>query len=157
MSHHFASVPVRSYQHPPHALWALATAASAALVFALTQLPQTLHGPATVHDGDTIYVLGTPVRIEGIDAPELSEPAGDRSRRVMQEIIGVGTVTCTSRGQHSYKRIVAVCRRDRDHVDIGAQMVIRGAALDCAHYSGGRYSDLEPAGIRAVLPAKPYC
>lgn len=115
----------------------------------------TLSGPAVVHDGDTLRVQGHSVRLQGLDAEELSEPHGDAARRALVEIIGDRPVVCTHYGTKSYKRVVAVCTVNG--TDLAAEMVRRGAALDCAHYSGGRYRALEPAGARAVLIAKGYC
>jgi micrococcal nuclease len=115
----------------------------------------TLSGPAAVHDGDTIRVAGHSIRLHGLDAEELNEPHGDAARRVLVEIIGGRDVTCTHRGEKSYHRIMATC--EVDGVDLGAEMVKRGAALDCARYSHGRYRAFEPAGIRAVLSQKGYC
>jgi micrococcal nuclease len=115
----------------------------------------TISGPATVHDGDTIRVAGHAIRLAGIDAEELNEPHGDMARRVMEAIVGTDNVTCHVTGK-SYKRYVAQCFIAGD-VDVGEMIVRAGAALDCAHYSGGRYRKFEPSGARARLIQKPYC
>jgi endonuclease YncB( thermonuclease family) len=111
-------------------------------------------GAATVHDGDTIYVNHQAIRLWGVDAEELSEPKGAAARNVLRDIIGTANVVCRPVGD-SHGRTVAKCTVGRD--DIGALLVIQGAALDCARYSGGAYRKLEPATSRGRLKQKPYC
>jgi micrococcal nuclease len=115
----------------------------------------TLSGPAVVHDGDTLRVAGHNIRLHGLDAEELNEPHGEMARAVLVEIIAGRKVTCRHHGEKSYRRIVGTC--EVDGIDLGAEMVKRGAAVDCARYSNGRYRAFEPAGIRMVLIQKPYC
>lgn len=114
-----------------------------------------LNGPATVTDGDTIRVSGYAVRLEGVDAEEMNEPHGPAARAAMIVIIGNDPVSCVLNGDRSYNRVVARCYVRG--VDVGAEVIRRGAALDCGHYSHGRYRELEPAGVRARLIQKPYC
>jgi endonuclease YncB( thermonuclease family) len=48
----------------------------------------TLIGRADhVRDGDTIVVSGTPIRLQGLAAPELGEKWGRASRDAMQRIV----------------------------------------------------------------------
>jgi endonuclease YncB( thermonuclease family) len=108
-----------------------------------------------VHDGDTIHVQGQSVRLYGVDAEELTEPHGNDATRVMRDIVGALTVTCKASGR-SYNRVVATCVTSTG-IDIGAEIIRRGAALDCARYSHGKYRALEPAGARQRLIQKPYC
>lgn len=110
---------------------------------------------ATVHDGDTITVNGQSIRLNGLDAEELDEPHGVAAREAMKAIVR-GGVRCELNGQRSYNRVVGSCF-DRNDDDIAALLIQEGLALDCAHFSGGRYRSSEPAGIRAVLKAKRYC
>lgn len=119
-------------------------------LFALTCTSGTITGPATVYDGDTIYVANQPVRLSGIDAEELDEPNGYAAKAHLILLIHGRQVTCNWDGW-SYQRKVGVCG------DLNARMVQDGYALDCAYYSGGRYRQLEPAGIRLRLKQKPYC
>ncbi len=116
----------------------------------------TVTGPATVHDGDTIHVAGYSIRLAGIDAEELNEPHGNAARLTMVAIVGQGDVTCHVTGR-SYKRYVARCFVAGDSLDVGEMIVRAGAALDCAHYSRGRYRKFEPPGARAKLIQKSYC
>ena len=114
----------------------------------------TLTGQAYVHDGDTIYIDRQPVRLQGIDAEELDEPHGIAARDHLRSLIGNRVVTCPWDG-YSYQRVVGVCRVNE--ISLNGQMVKDGFALDCAHYSNGRYRILEPAGARSRLIQKGYC
>jgi micrococcal nuclease len=114
----------------------------------------TISGSAYIQDGDTIYVANQPVRLAGIDAEELDEPHGLQAKAHLRQLIGDRIVTCRWDGW-SYKRKVGTCFAGS--IDLNAQMVRDGFALDCAHYSNGRYRSLEPAGIRSKLIQKPYC
>jgi micrococcal nuclease len=114
-----------------------------------------LTGPAYTVDGDTLRVAGIAVRLEGVDAEEMDEPNGPAARAVMVEIIGNDPVSCLLNGERSYNRVVAVCFVRG--VDVGAEIIRQGWALDCARYSHGRYRHLEPPGARARLLSKPYC
>jgi micrococcal nuclease len=114
-----------------------------------------LTGPAYTVDGDTLRVAGIAVRLQGVDAEEMNEPNGPWAKAVMRDIIGNSLVSCALNGERSYNRVVAVCYVRG--VDVGAEIIRRGAALDCAHYSHGRYRHLEPPGARARLRQARYC
>jgi micrococcal nuclease len=83
-------------------------------------------------------------------------PNGPKSREVMVDIIGNQIIRCVPDGTTSYNRIVASCFLP-DGGDISRELVHRGWALDCAHYSHGRYRADEPVGIRTKLFQAPYC
>lgn len=128
----------------------------------LCGLPSQISGPAYAIDGDTIIVLDSArhfttlrVRLHGIDAEELSEPHGYQAKVSLQQIIQ-GGVGCKLTGEVSYNRHIGTCY-NQDGLDVGAEMVRLGFALDCAHYSGGQYKPLEPSGIHSKLIQKPYC
>lgn len=70
----------------------------------------------------------------------------------MQSIVAGRTVTCWPDGSKSYERTVASCYVDGR--DIGAEIIKRGGASDCPHFSGGRYADLE---VNRTLPHARYC
>lgn len=129
--------------------------ARAALALALLAGPAAAQG-ARVIDGDTIAIGKQHYRFAGIDSPELNTPFGRGSRDMLISLIGGQPVTCTATGARSYDRLVAVCGT-RAIPDLGAALVARGWALDCRHYSGGRYRALEPAGARGYLPQAGYC
>lgn len=114
-----------------------------------------LAGLAAVHDGDTMRVDGVSVRLQGVDAEELAEPNGPAARDALEEIAGDQPVTCRVVGR-SYNRVVAFCVT-ASGVDVNAEIIRRGAALDCGRYSRGAYRRIEPAGARDRLIQKPYC
>lgn len=120
----------------------------------LACLPGVIAGPATVVDGDTLAIGRQAIRLEGIDAEELKEPNGPRAAVALALLLHGHVISCHPSGT-SYNRMVAICLADGE--DIGAAMVRGGAALDCAHYSNGKYRSLEPAGIRGKLLQKGYC
>jgi micrococcal nuclease len=112
-------------------------------------------GNAIAIDGDTVSIMGVHVRLQGIDAEELNEPHGLQAKRSLQTII-YGGITCNLTGEKSYSRYVGTCYT-KDGTDIGGEMVRLGQALDCPHYSLGKYKPLEPQDIRKKLIQKPYC
>jgi micrococcal nuclease len=127
--------------------------------------PSELSGPVRVIDGDTIVLTNTNthVRLNGVDAPEVvhpgydhDDPFGPESRDEMRAIVGDTDVRCELNGEHSYERLVGVCFLP-DGTDIGAEIIRRGLALDCAHYWHGRYRALEPDGVREIVHQAPYC
>lgn len=128
----------------------------AILLFCLLAFPalagERIKGPATVRDADTIVVSGVPVRLNGVAAPELSEPLGREGKRAMQSIISGRAVTCDLTGERTYDRVVGVCYVDG--VDIGAMIISLGLARDCPRYSGGRYAAVE---ANTDLPVPRYC
>ena len=102
---------------------------------------QTISGAARVIDGDTIVVGTVHVRLNGVDAPEVVHPRhpsddafGPESRDEMRTIIGDANVRCELNGERSYERLVGVCYLP-DGTDIGAEIIKRGLALDCARWS----------------------
>ena len=125
----------------------------------------TISGPVRVIDGDTIVLTNTNthIRLAGIDSPEIVHPGydhdddfGPEAKLEMQSIVGDAIVTCSLDGERSHERFVGVCRLPSGE-DIGALIVSHGLALDCAHFSGGRYRSLEPDGVREILRQAKYC
>jgi micrococcal nuclease len=119
------------------------------------RLCTSLSGPAYVIDGDTIIVQSQHIRLSGVDAEELNEPHGQYAKLAMAAIVKSSVVTCELRGAKSYDRYVGTCFVNGN--DIGAEIIKQGFALDCAHYSGGKYRQFEPQDIRQHLIQKPYC
>ncbi|WP_083805803.1 thermonuclease family protein [Roseobacter sp. SK209-2-6] len=108
-----------------------------------------------VRDADTIVVSGTPVRLQGVDAPELNTRAGKEARRWMVNYLSDRNVECSLSGERSYDRYIGVCFADGH--DIGAEVIAAGHALDCQRYSGGRYSHLETPAARSRIRRAKYC
>ena len=117
---------------------------------------RVIEGRVTVvRDVDTIIVAGTPVRLNGVDGPEVSTRAGRDARIFMTRFVRGETVTCQLNGERTYDRWVGV--RYLDGQDIGAIAVANGHVLDCRRYSGGRYRDLEAPAARSRIQMAGYC
>ena len=122
------------------------------LLMAFCGHAETVTGPAQrVSDGDTLTVQGIRIRLNGVDAPEMDEPYGRKSRAAMIDIVDGRTLVCELGGV-SYDRRVGVCFIDGQ--DIGATLISQGLALDCPRYSGGRYRALQ---TNPNLTQKGYC
>lgn len=122
--------------------------AVAACLFALPAAAQT------VTDGDTIKLNGAPVRLFGIDAPELKQdcpdgwPAGRLAATHLQALIAGRAVACEPRDTDRYGRTVAVCRAGGE--DLGAIMVRDGYAWAFVRYSRDYVGQEERAKARVL-------
>ncbi|MEM1430709.1 MAG: thermonuclease family protein [Pseudomonadota bacterium] len=114
-----------------------------------------MHGDVYVADGATLVISGTPVQMAGIDVPHLGSSDGDLARAELRTILEGQLVMCRSTGERAGARVFAYCQVDG--ADIGAEMVARGYALDCAIQSQGRYRELEPADSRDRLVQSARC
>ncbi|WP_415837542.1 thermonuclease family protein [Phaeobacter inhibens] len=108
-----------------------------------------------VRDADTIVVDGTPVRLQGVDAPELKTRAGKDARRWMVNFLAGKSIECSLNGERSYDRYIGVCYAEGQ--DIGAAVIAAGHALDCRRYSGGRYRHLETPAAKSRIRRASYC
>lgn len=124
------------------------------LAFAALATPAWAGG-VKVRDADTIVVSGTPVRLQGVDAPELDTSAGKGARRWMVNYLAGKSVECRLNGERTHDRYVGVCYADG--VDIGAAVIAAGHALDCRRYSGGRYRRLETPAAKSRIRRARYC
>jgi len=115
---------------------------------------ERIAGAALVRDGDTVVVDGTPVRLNGVAAPEKHEPGGHEATEAMVRMIAGRLVTCDLNGQRTHDRMVGVCYVDG--VDLGAMIIGAGRARDCPRFSGGRYAAVDTDASRA-LPLPDYC
>ena len=136
--------------------WILVTAIG---VTATSADARDVSGSAYVRDADTVVVSGTPVRLNGIDAPELSNRYGRAAKTFMERLLRGKTVVCELNGARTYDRWVGTCfiEEDGQWMNIAAIVIANGHALDCQRYSGGKYRSLEPAGARSRLPQAGYC
>jgi endonuclease YncB( thermonuclease family) len=107
-----------------------------------------------VIDGDTVRVLydggWVPVRLCGIDAPELAQRTlpvsfmrtriaiGERSRAALVELVRGRSVSCALYGADRYGRALGVLSTDRVH-DVGGELVRRGWAVAYERYGGELY------------------
>ena len=112
-------------------------------------------GYAHVIDGDTIKIRGMKIRLAGINAPELDRPYGVKSKYEMVNIVKGKKVYVVPDGTTSFDRIVATCYIDGD-LDIGAELIKRGLALDIPSFTGGKYTELETREARRRIKNVPY-
>jgi endonuclease YncB( thermonuclease family) len=104
---------------------------------------EDLAGLARVIDGDTIAIGTRHVRLEGIDAPETDQVCidanGDRwtcgiaARDGLLSHIAGRIVSCASRGEDRYGRMLAICSVNGE--DLNAWVVREGLALAYVQYS----------------------
>ena len=84
----------------------------------------------SIHDGDTITVLQgkrqIKVRLFGIDAPELKQPYGKKSKQFLVNLIAGKVVEVEENGKDRYKRTIGTIYLNGK--DINAQMVANGYA-----------------------------
>lgn len=107
----------------------------------------TLTGKCYVVDGDTIRIGKVSIRLAGIDAPELEHPWGKKAKWELIHLCKGQIITAEIEPEMSYDRLVATCFLP-DGRDLSAEMVRRGMAIDWPKFSGGKYSHLEPEGVR---------
>lgn len=126
----------------------------AAVLFALlfTVTPSIAQEPnfsgvPSIHDGDTLTIGATRVRLWGIDAPEDGQrcrrpegehDCGEFATLVLKGLINGQPVKCGARDRDRYGRTVASCTVDG--VDLGSMMVTLGWAVDFTRYSHGAYA-----------------
>ena len=108
-----------------------------------------------VRDVDTIEVNNLPVRLNGVDGPELDERGGRAAKVWMQKLVLRKRVKCWLNGEKTYDRWVGTCYMASEE-DIGALAIQAGHARDCPRFSGGKYAQFETEESRA-LPLHSYC
>lgn len=84
-----------------------------------------------ISDGDTITILTQQrkqikVRFYGIDAPELKQPYGKKSKQFLANLIAGEVVEVDENGKDKYKRTIGTIYLDG--TDINAQIVANGYA-----------------------------
>ena len=84
----------------------------------------------SIHDGDTITVLQgkrqIKVRLFGIDAPELKQPYGKKSKQFLVNLVAGQMVEVEESGEDRYKRTIGTIYLNG--TDTNAQMVENGYA-----------------------------
>lgn len=111
------------------------------------KLGTQISGKAYVIDGDTIDIRGDRLRLFGIDAPEMDHPYGRKSKSAMIALCKGKTIHAVVTDVDDYGRLVAKCTR-ADGMDLSAELVRQGLALDWPKFSGGVYAHLEAADAR---------
>jgi endonuclease YncB( thermonuclease family) len=130
-------------------------------------------GKAEVHDGDTLKIKNTRIRVYGLDAPELKQKCfkngesvncGVDSKNELERLIGAREIFCIPLDEDKYQRSDSNCYYRNDNgikINIGQQMVIEGWALAYKTYSP-RYiinefiARISMKGIWAMQFKKPW-
>lgn len=91
-----------------------------------------------VHDGDTVTCLSETneqqkIRLAEIDAPELKQDFGQRSRDALADMVFGKTITVVDQGKDRYGRWIG--HLYSDGIDVNRQMVATGYAWHYANYS----------------------
>ena len=99
-----------------------------------------------VYDGDTVLVDAggkkTKIRLYGIDAPELSQEFGDKSRALLSRLVEKKRITVSVTGEDKYGRLIGVVFFDG--MDVNALMLKNGAAWHYKDYDKStEYAELE--------------
>lgn len=99
-------------------------------------------GRSIVVDADTIDVQGRRVRLEGIDAPEVSQdcgrtnqewPCGQHAKSALGAWLDDRVVTCVQSGEDRYGRTLGRCFVEQE--DVQSWLVINGWALAYREHS----------------------
>lgn len=119
----------------------VALAMAVAAWFGLEPSARVVRGIATVTDGDTVRMNGAPIRLKGLDAPELHQscrrdgrpyPCGEVAKSALAAHLAGRTLTCRITGRDRYRRALATCAVDGE--DVGAWLVDRGLAVGYGDY-----------------------
>jgi endonuclease YncB( thermonuclease family) len=126
------------------------------LILSFSARAEEIAGQASVIDGDTIEIVGTRIRLHGIDAPESRQTCRDRAGRdyrcgqraafALSDWVGRATVSCRQTDIDRYGRVVAICRAKG--ADVNQWMVRQGWAIAYRQY-GQDYVPDEQAAQRA--------
>ncbi len=118
---------------------------------------QTVTGPATVIDGDTIDIFGQRIDLHGIDAPELLQlceadgveyACGQKAAAALAEKVAGGEVRCVRKEPSPSGRFVAACFLGAE--DLNAWLVSEGWAVPCRDCSG-EYAEEQEAAKSGAL------
>lgn len=111
---------------------------------------------AEVSDGDGLRLGQKRIRLWGIDAPELQQKCkrdgsvyrcGEQAREALRKLLAAADVRCVTVDHDLYGRPVARC--SVKGLDLGAEMVRLGWAVDYRHHSHGFYQAEEREARRA--------
>ena len=109
--------------NPP--TWVSATLSDPGWLTRMQRSGSSVSGIVThVRDGDTVEVLGVPVRIANLDCAERGTAAGQAATTRMRELAKMGAFSCSLHGRQSYDREVGVCSVEGR--DTGEIMIAEG-------------------------------
>lgn len=113
-----------------------------AVGFPMAVAAQSVSGPASVIDGDSLTVSGVEVRLFGVDAPEGKQtcerdgqawPCGKAAAQQLRDLVAARQVNCRGQGRDTYGRVLAVCSAGYD--ELNKTMVEQGWATAFRKYS----------------------
>jgi endonuclease YncB( thermonuclease family) len=110
-----------------------------------------------VADGDTLTLLDEQrqqhrIRLDGIDAPERSQPFGQRARQSLASLAHGREALAECPKTDKYGR--SVCRVTVDGVDVGLEQVRRGLAWHYVRYAREQSPEARVAYARAEQQAR---
>jgi endonuclease YncB( thermonuclease family) len=113
--------------------------------------PTELVGRAIAWDGDDLVIAGIRIRLHGIDAFELRQvcmrdsepwPCGSMAWQALQRLVADSDVRCEpAQKRKSRGRPIMTCYVGT--LNLNAEMVRQGFAMDCRRFSNGRYAAME--------------
>lgn len=117
-----------------------------------------VQGAQTVTDGDTIRIGETRIRLEGIDAPEMSQTCkradgsiwrcGEMAKAALIQKIANQPVRCKISGIDRYKRSIGTCYAGK--LNLSQWMIRSGWAVAYQRYSKAYVSDEQIARGRRL-------
>lgn len=105
--------------------------------------PLKVTGQARLIDGDSLFVNGVELRLEGIDAPEAAQnctragkswPCGRDASRALGRLLRGSAVRCEGARRDAHDRVLAICRLG--DMNINRWMVEQGWAVSFHAYPG---------------------
>lgn len=141
--------------HPRKQVYRYGLSLLVALLFTVPAWSEAIEATVcAVHDGDSVTLCEpfrgtTKVRLQNIDAPELTQPFGEKARDRLSSLVMNKSVELSCQQRKSYNRLV--CRLRVEGQDIEATLVREGLAWDYPRYSKGRYQFEQQQAIEAGL------
>ncbi len=118
--------------------------------------PAFINGPVTkVIDGRTIAVGGVSLRIEGVYTPAPGDIYGYTAKVYTERTVRGMELRCELLEESAGGFPIGRCLHNGK--ELGAIVIEAGAARDCPRQSGGRFSSLESATARELVPLPPEC
>ena len=107
----------------------------------------------SVHDGDTFTGINeangqVKVRLDGVDAPELSQPHGQASRKALGDKLFGKTVTVVTKKHHRYGRTIGHVLIDKR--DVNLELLEVGAVWHYTAYDRNKRLREAEASARAA-------
>ena len=104
---------------------------------------QIIKGLAYIIDGDSLVIDDKPIRLFGIDAPELKQncyvdgvswACGQAAKAYLTALVADGALSCQTISKDQYQRMLAICYDMEGH-ELNRSMVASGHAIAYLTYS----------------------